>query len=211
MNILYIIVFPNNKKYVGITNNFRSRKNKHKFRSTSFEYSHLKLYRAIKKYGFDNLIWKNYKQYKNRKDANNAEIKLISQLDTTNIKFGYNTTLGGEGSIGLSPTAETREKISKANRNRPKPPGFSEHLSKLRTGSKNPMYGKKSSKKQKRAVSKATSGENNINAKLSNRQANKIREKYKSGKYLIKDLAELYNLNINIISRIIKRKTYTSA
>jgi group I intron endonuclease len=207
---LYIIVFPNNKKYVGITTNLKARKNQHKNRSNKKEYQHLKLYRAINKYGFKNLKWEIHSDYPSQDELIKAEVDIIAKLKTNIIKFGYNTTDGGEGHLGFSPSAETREKISKANKGKPKPPGFKEHLSNIRKGKGNPMFGKTISNKQKQILSKASSGEKNVNAKLSNKQADEIRNKYKTGKYLIQDLAKIYNLSRNTISKIIKNKAYKS-
>ncbi len=203
---LYIITFPNNKKYVGITTNFLSRKNKHKNRAKKSKYQHLKLYRAINKYGFNNLKWEFYTNYHTWKDLSKAEIDMIFKLNS--MKLGYNTTNGGEGHLGFKPSKETKEKISKSNKNRPKPLGFKEHLSKIRLGVNNPMYGATTSKKQKEAVSKASKGEKNVNSKLTNKQINEIRNKYKSGKYLIQELAKNYNINRNAISKIIQNKSY---
>ena len=77
---LYIITFPNNKKYIGITTNFRARKNKHKYRKDKKAYQHLKLYRAINKYGFDNLIWKTYTNYSSEEELKNIIGKKAETL-----------------------------------------------------------------------------------------------------------------------------------
>lgn len=203
---LYIITFPNNKKYIGITTNFSTRKTDHKSRAKQKRCQHLKLYRAINKYGFDNLKWNSETSYPTWEELNKAEIDMISKLKTNSKKFGYNSTSGGH--LGFSPSQETRDKISRAHKNKPKPPGFKEHLSKIRIGSNNPMFGRSASKKQKEAVSKASKGEKNKNSKLTNKQADEIRNEYNSGNYLIQDLAKKYNVNRRAISDIIKNKSY---
>lgn len=205
---LYIITFPNNKKYIGITINIIARQNKHKNRSKKVEYQHLPLYRAINKYGFQNLKWDIINSYSSWKELCQAEINAISNFKTNVKEYGYNTTAGGEGHLKFTPSEETRLKLSKANKGKPKSNEFKEILSKSRMGINNPAFGKPTSLKQKQSVSMAVRGEKNGNAKLTQNQANDIRDKYKSGKYLIQNLAKEYNLNRNAISKIIKNKSY---
>lgn len=205
---LYIITFPNNKKYVGITTNFSARKNKHKNRAKKSKYNHLKIYRAINKYGFDNLQWSVDNNYSTWDELNKSEINIISKLKTNLIEFGYNSTAGGEGHLGFSPSKETRDKISKANKGKIISDSQKQFLSLTRMGKNNPMYGRPTSKKQKEAASKASKGEKNINSKLTNKQATEIRNKYKSGDYLIIELAKEYNLNKNTVSKLLKNKSY---
>lgn len=202
------MIFPNKKRYFGITKNFKARQNKHKNRAKKKQYQHLKLYRAINKYGFKNIIWDIYKSYTTWSGAQKGEIKCIAKYNTTDINFGYNTTSGGEGHLGYSPSSKTRQKISLANKGKIRSKKQKEILSKSRLGSGNPMFGKHSSDKQKSAVSQSSSGEKNANAKLTNKLAKEIRNKYVSGKYLIQDLAEEYKVNRNNISKILKNKSY---
>lgn len=84
-------------------------------------------YNAIQKYGWNNfdhqIVVTNLTKY----EANEVEINLIKEFDTTNADKGYNLTAGGEGNLGLSPSEGTRKKISLAlkGRNVGKPSGMS--------------------------------------------------------------------------------------
>lgn len=52
------------------------------------------------------------------------------------------------------------------------------------------------------------SGENSVHSYLSNLQAKEIREKYKTGKYLYRELAEEYKICHSAIGNIVRGKTY---
>ena len=73
---------------------------------------------AIQKYGWDNFEHEVIASRLTKKEACNFEKLLISKLNTYNRKFGYNLTLGGEGSHGRFPTEETKRKISEALKGR---------------------------------------------------------------------------------------------
>jgi hypothetical protein len=53
-----------------------------------------------------------------------------------------NKTDGGDGSAGNVPSEETKLKMSRANKGRPKPQGFGEKISTKLRGEKNPRFGK---------------------------------------------------------------------
>lgn len=99
-NVIYKIVFPNNKCYIGQTVNFIKRKREHK---NSFnnknrkEYSFL-LNKAIRKYGFENLQWNIVQENLSSKLHMDMWEKLYIHLEqSNNLNFGYNMTEGGEG------------------------------------------------------------------------------------------------------------------
>lgn len=52
-------------------------------------------------------------------------------------------------------------------------------------------------------------GENVSNSVLSNKQAEEIRIKYKTGKYFYKDLAKNYGVSDTLIGNLIRNKTYS--
>ena len=101
----------NNKKYVGITkqvpqdrwgtNGNRYGKNNKTTKS--------KFWNAIQKYGWDNFQHIILEQKYTHVEAKNVEMMLIRYFDSKN--NGYNMTLGGDGSLGCSPSEETRKKI----------------------------------------------------------------------------------------------------
>ena len=109
--LIYKASFPNNKCYIGLTRTSLSqRKSEHKSRTKDKKYKNILFYNAIRKYGFDSIIWSILSEHITVKDAENAEIKSI--LDNP---FNYNTANGG--SVG-NITDETRAKISKALKGR---------------------------------------------------------------------------------------------
>ena len=106
---LYVITNRvNEKQYVGITDDVARRRRFH----LSGHGSKL-VYQAAKKYGKDNLqleVW-----YEGDEDwIKMMEYRAIVMLETR-APHGYNLTLGGDGTWGLRPTAETRKKLSMAH------------------------------------------------------------------------------------------------
>ena len=74
------------------------------------------LHRAIAKYGADSFIVEEIDQAESIEELRAREIFHISRLRTM-APNGYNLTIGGEGL--LAPTAEIRQKLSKAKKGRP--------------------------------------------------------------------------------------------
>lgn len=74
-------------------------------------------YRAIRKYGKENLIWDILDYANNQDELNNKEKFWISYYNTyihSENSNGYNQTIGGEGQNGLIHTEYTKEKIRKS-------------------------------------------------------------------------------------------------
>ena len=113
MYTVYMHICPNNKKYIGITGQEVERRWNH-----GEGYSHQRLfYRAILKYGWNNIEHKIIKTNLDKLEAENIEKSLIEKYNTTNSDFGYNITKGGDGgALGVSPSKETRQKLSKASK-----------------------------------------------------------------------------------------------
>lgn len=106
----------NQKIYIGFTKNFKARINKHKF---STKTNSNILYRAIRKYGWDNfkfqIIYQSLYLNYTLRFMENYFIKEYNSI----IPFGYNMTYGGEGSIGYIPNQETRKLMSLAKIGKP--------------------------------------------------------------------------------------------
>lgn len=189
-----------------------------------------KFYRAIRKYGKDNFTW--YMVYDNvpLKDLACLEIETISKLKS--YKYGYNSTLGGETTVGYHHSEEALKKISQSSRGRRHTNATKSKMSKASSGANNAMYGKKHSKMAIKKMSQAKigqySGEDNPmygkkhteatirkiairkrdSSNLTFEKANQIREKYKSGNCTQKELAGQYAVSIMTISNIIRFKTW---
>lgn len=113
----------NGKLYFGITKcSLEKRWREHKHNSLkSKKKTHLCL--AIKKYGEDNFTRQVVRYCSSEKDMYKTEINLIKQFNTTNRKFGYNNSIGGEASSkGKVLSEETRKKISDFQKTRVRKP-----------------------------------------------------------------------------------------
>ena len=104
---VYMHIFPNGKRYVGITcqsafNRWRNGKG----------YEKQPVYNAIKKYGWDNILHEVLFTGLTKHDAEMMERQLISELHTDTHECGYNVELGGYHNGETS--QETKLKISKS-------------------------------------------------------------------------------------------------
>lgn len=143
---VYMHKFPNNKVYIGITSLKPSRRWK---KGQGYKHRQPLIYRAINKYGWDNvehiILFKGLK----KEEAEQKEIELISLYNSTNKSYGYNVESGGnvnkhlseetkeklrQANIGKRHSEESKKKISEANKN--KHHLTKEHLKKLRAGRK---------------------------------------------------------------------------
>ena len=102
-------IFPNNKKYIGIT----SLKPKYRW-SDGKGYKKQKLmYRAILKYGWENIKHEILYTNLSETEAKKKEIELIEKYKSNDENYGYNQTLGGDGTLGFKLSQEIKEKLSK--------------------------------------------------------------------------------------------------
>lgn len=100
----------NQKKYCGITIDFKNRIAKHKRELEANCHHSIKLQNAYNKHGKDNFIFKVEftKEFDNNTEAYQEEVKFISSHDS--YYNGYNMTFGGLGS--LSPESFEKTKLS---------------------------------------------------------------------------------------------------
>ena len=114
---VYEHLFPNGKRYIGIT----SKKPNARWENGS-GYDNNKQYvmaNAIKKYGWENIQHNILYTNLTEEEAKEKEIELIKKFNTyihSENSMGYNMTLGGEGRLGAIPSEETRKKMSKAKK-----------------------------------------------------------------------------------------------
>jgi group I intron endonuclease len=103
---------PTGKKYIGQTKRtLHKRHISHKKDCKSG--MDIKFYRAVRKYGWENFIVGIITECEFN-DLDDREIFFIEKYDT--YSNGYNSTLGGSGNLGVSPSQETRDKISHSNK-----------------------------------------------------------------------------------------------
>jgi group I intron endonuclease len=119
------------------------------------------LRRAIEKYGKESFIREIIEDnITNKKILREREIFWIEYYDSTNLDIGYNLTKGGDGSLGCSPSEETREKISQSGKGRigwnkglKMSDEFKKKISQVTSGSCNANYGKPRSEETKKKIS----------------------------------------------------------
>ena len=118
MNIyeIYLITnIVNSKKYIGLST-----------RGGKFRYfahinnaknnSKLPIHKAIRKWGMRNFELHILATADNFEKLKELEIKYIKEYNSNNLEFGYNLTIGGDGSKGITRSTETRLKISKTKK-----------------------------------------------------------------------------------------------
>lgn len=112
---VYEHVFPNGKRYIGITS---KKPTKRWENGKGYDKNHQPvMYNAIHKYGWDNIEHNILFENLSEKEAKEKEKELIQFYHTFIYDpecMGYNMTLGGEGTIGHKST----EKIKQVNRQR---------------------------------------------------------------------------------------------
>lgn len=94
----YVTKYKHDKYYIGVTCRkkieWRWGKNGEGYKTQVF-------YKAIQKYGWDNIQHKILYDNLTKKEAEKLEIKLIKQYDSTIGRKGYNLSKGGEGLNGI--------------------------------------------------------------------------------------------------------------
>lgn len=157
---VYCHTFPNGKKYIGITKNYRKRwQNGHGYTKQIF------VHRAILKYGWENIVHEILFDNLTALEAQNREIELIREYKTNDPKYGYNQSIGGESGysgcawsetrkelmqqrmtgnrwcVGYKHTDETRKRMSEAQLRREHPPLTEEQILKCIANLPGPQIG----------------------------------------------------------------------
>lgn len=141
---LYVHITPNGKRYYGITGQKTAKK---RWRRGKGYRNNPYFTNAINKYGWDNIehiiLFDDLTEY----EAKELEQYMIQWYDTANHKYGYNQTLGGEGTNGGKGSTywkgkqipeETRKKISETLKGNKLPEETKQKMSEKRKGKDNP-------------------------------------------------------------------------
>lgn len=110
--VVYMHTTPSDKRYIGITKqqlNHRWRNGNGYTRCTGF-------WRAIQKYGWENIKHEVIAECETLEEANELERKFIEQYKTHDKRYGYNCTTGGDGVSGWKANDEQRRKNGDAKR-----------------------------------------------------------------------------------------------
>lgn len=158
---VYIHTSPSGKRYVGQTGTKPEKRwgkngsgylQKH---NKNGEYTQPAFARAIVKYGWDNFEHEIIASNLTKEEADNFEKMLIKKLNTTNPKYGYNCTIGGDG---CSPTEEVRKKISDSHKGMVVSEETKKKIGESLKGENNYLYGNHLSEETKKKISEAHKG-----------------------------------------------------
>lgn len=114
---VYAHTSPNGKMYVGITKNALEERWRH-----GDGYRHNAYFqRAIRKYGWDAFQHEVIASGITKEEAGHMERLLITKLNLTDKRFGYNQTTGGEGALdGHMFSPEVIERMKKSQKGKRK-------------------------------------------------------------------------------------------
>jgi group I intron endonuclease len=130
--VVYLLTFPNGKKYVGITNNWAARWRNYK--NSVRNGDRRAVCCALRKYGVTAVTVDFIKESNNVTETKTLE-KFFIQKFKTLAPTGYNMTEGGDGMLGWKVTDETRSKMSIAKKGKKL---SEEHRKKLSVAHSNP-------------------------------------------------------------------------
>lgn len=114
-HIVYKHITPSGKIYIGQTN---SSIEKRAGKDGVLYKPNIYFYNAIQKYGWDNIEHIVVCDNITKNEADWLEKYLIAYYNTTDSRFGYNLTKGGEGVLGRVLSKESIERIRKGNKGR---------------------------------------------------------------------------------------------
>ena len=106
---VYRHICPNGKVYIGITSQSDVQR---RWQNGCGYRNNILFYRAIKKYGWKNIVHEILFDNLSKTEAEQKEIELIKKYKSNNTRFGYNIENGGN-CVGTH-SEETKKKISEA-------------------------------------------------------------------------------------------------
>lgn len=127
----------NGKQYCGIT----SQKPEYRWRDGDGYTHNTHFQRAIQKYGwgaFEHII---LKEGLTHREANLLEQAYIIQNNLMNQDYGYNQTMGGDGTIGYTHTEESKKRMSESRMGHESSEETRAKISASNSGQNNGMYG----------------------------------------------------------------------
>lgn len=150
MYTVYQHIFPNGKRYIGVTRTSTHKRWGYK----GYNYKTQIVGRAIEKYGWDNIEHDIVAVCETKEQAERLERWLVKHYDTTNPMCGYNVLPGGDVAVNDA-TPEMRHKLGNGSRGRQH---TEEEKQRISDGVKrafsrpesNGCFGKKHQKKQKK-------------------------------------------------------------
>ncbi len=137
MGALYALEFPNAKRYIGITHlSAQERFRQHIKNLADKERAGLAVYRALRKYGHENVSVNILAQSDNWQYLVAAEQSAIAMFGTNTQLHGYNLTRGGEGAPGIKISSAARQRMSAARKKTWDDPVYKARMCASRLGKK---------------------------------------------------------------------------
>lgn len=178
--IVYKHTCPSGKVYIGITQQVPEKR-----WINGYGYKKQIFYRAIQKYGWENIKHEILYNNLTEKEAKEKEIELIDKYKSNTPTHGYNVVDGGQGTVGYHHTVETKVKM------------------------RNLKLGRTLSNEHSLKISKAHRIRNNFNfAKLTVEQVLEIKNLLVNSDISFKEISEKYNVNQGNIERINKKELW---
>lgn len=116
--VIYKINFPSGKYYIGVTT--RKLVDRIYDHRESILSGNQVIYKAFRKYGFENTTWEILETTKDKEKLFDLELFYVNKFKSNSWKYGYNMTEGGEGRSNSKHSKETLAKISGSNNHRAK-------------------------------------------------------------------------------------------
>ena len=110
MYCVYRHTTPSGKVYIGIT----KQEQKTRWQNGRGYITNIVFYRAIKKYGWDNIDHEILLEGLTEEDAKEAEVYLIAKHNATDRRYGYNITKGGDHGASRPRTEEEKQRAREA-------------------------------------------------------------------------------------------------
>ena len=167
---VYMHICPNRKKYIGIT---KSNPNDRWKNGKSYKTQQL-FFRAIQKYGWDNIKHEILFNNLTKEEAERKEIELIALYKSNQREYGYNVANGGNcvGSV----SEETKKKISVNTKKAMNNPEIKRKLSIAQHNRPSPLKGRKLTEEHKKKIS-INNKKSMLNKHHTEETKQKIREK----------------------------------
>jgi transposase len=222
--IIYKATFPNGKVYIGKTKNFNHRKRCHIYCARSGKNENIIFYRAIRKYGEDNIKWEIISECSSIEELNTLEIFYIKEHNSIDYNFGYNMVCGDKQTYEIRNNFDKEYLLeiikSKLKSNGHNPENYIPFTEELENEIIKKYVDEKYSirkivkeyKISKNRITRLLKSKNieidlercklTNSIQLSEEQINRIADKYKKGN-TIKLIAEEEKLTIMIVSRIL--------
>ena len=153
---VYVHVFPNGKRYVGITQQKLNRR----WRNGRAYSANVRMTNAINRYGWENIEHIVLYSDLSMEEAERTEKRLIREWNLMDERYGYNYA---EGGTHPNHSEKTKEKIGLKSKGRRHSEEFKEWISQKNSGENNFMYGKHHTDETKKKISEAKKGSQSPN------------------------------------------------